>query len=116
MQTNDPRNEEGRLTPETAPTQTNASKATASAQGHQDPGSNQCAPRTSGPHRVGANLIVCFRVGGAPTALQAEWSPRPPTAREWKRVIGRYRAARDAFLLAAFGSRGGTVAVLEVAP
>lgn len=77
---------------------------------------NTLTPLASDWHRVGAGLSVRFSF--KPTALQlgAEWNPRPPTRREWKRVIERYRSARDKFLGVVAGQLGGAIACVEVGP
>lgn len=62
-------------------------------------------------HRVGAGLSVRFSL--ATDRLDAEWLPRAPTKRELKRVIGRYRIARHAFLTTVAGEIGGTVVCIE---
>lgn len=65
-------------------------------------------------HRLGAGLSVRFTLRGE--RIEAEWRPRLPTKREQRRILDRYRAARDAFLAAYGREIGGRVAVLEVAP
>jgi len=63
-------------------------------------------------HRVGAGLSVRFTMTAK--RLDAEWGPRLPTKREMKRVIERYRAARNQFLAAVGARMGGPVICLEV--
>jgi hypothetical protein len=65
-------------------------------------------------HRVGAGLSVrfTFSVG----RLEAEWQPRPPTKREWDRVIDKYRDARNVFMVEVGRQLGGTVLCVEVGP
>lgn len=63
-------------------------------------------------HRVGAGLSVRFSLRGE--MLQAEWRTRPPTKREWRRVMVRYRQARGSFVAAVEKSTGRTATVLEV--
>lgn len=65
-------------------------------------------------HRVGDGLAVrfCLQTGH----FDAEWLPRPPTKRQWRRVLDRYRGARLEFLSAVAGRLGGPVVCLEVAP
>jgi len=63
-------------------------------------------------HRVGAGLSVRFRFDG--DRLDAEWRTRPPTKREWKRVLSAYRRARDAFLCAVGEGIGGVVLCVEL--
>ena len=60
-------------------------------------------------HRVGAGLSVRFEYRGE--RLNAEWQPRLPTKREWKRVLDRYRAARQQFLHRLAESAGPVVCV-----
>ena len=62
-------------------------------------------------HRVGAGLSVRFSLRAE--QLDAEWRTRPPTKREWKRVLERYRAARDAFAAYMAARRGVRIVVLE---
>lgn len=71
------------------------------------------APMCSDWHRVGAGLSVRFSTRG--DRLDAEWRTRPPTKREWKRVMDRYRAGRDQFLAALAKRAELTVAVIEAA-
>lgn len=63
-------------------------------------------------HRVGAGLAVRFTMAGE--RFDAEWKPRPPTRREMRRVIDRYRGARDLFLAHVGQQRGAPVLVLEM--
>ena len=65
-------------------------------------------------HRLGAGLAVRFTYGAG--RFDAEWKPRPPTKREWKRVIDAHRVARHGFLAELGRRRGGTVLCVEVAP
>lgn len=65
-------------------------------------------------HRVGAGLSVRFNFD--PGRLDAEWQPRPPTKREWLRVIDAYRTARHLFLAELGRRMGGAVLCVEVAP
>jgi hypothetical protein len=67
----------------------------------------------SDSHRVGAGLSVRFSFDA--DRLNAEWTPRPPTKREWKRVIDAYRAARHLFLAELGRRMGGAVLCVEVA-
>jgi len=62
--------------------------------------------------RVGAGLSVRFTHRSG--QFEAEWTPRTPTRREMKRIVGRYREHRDAFLVELSGRLGGAVAVVEV--
>lgn len=64
-------------------------------------------------HRVSAGLAVRFTFTA--DCMNAEWTPRPPTKREWKRVINAYRAARHQFLAAVGEKVGGAVLCVEVA-
>lgn len=81
---------------------------------------NPLQPRNPSPllvsdwHRLGAGLSVRFTLRGE--RIEAEWRPRLPTKREQRRILDRYRAARDAFLAAYGREIGGRVAVLEVTP
>ena len=67
---------------------------------------------SSDAHRVGGGFVVRFewRAG----QFGAEWSPRPPTKRELRRVLDRYRSHRDAFIEELARKLGTSVAVLEV--
>ena len=63
-------------------------------------------------HRLGAGLSVRFLRRGE--KFDAEWKPRAPTRREWKRLLERYRAARHQFLDKMSERAGGVVLCLEV--
>ena len=63
-------------------------------------------------HRLGAGIAVRFLLRCE--KLDAEWKPRPPTRREWKRLLERYRAARHQFLDKMAERAGGVVLCLEV--
>jgi hypothetical protein len=63
-------------------------------------------------HRAGAGQSVRFDLRGQ--RLDAEWRPHLLTKREWKRMIERYRIARDEFLCVMAAERFRTVLVLEV--
>lgn len=77
-----------------------------------DGGGGDKRPLHSSLHRVGAGLSVRFAyVDGR---LDATWHPRLPTRREMRRVVDRYRAARDGFLVQIAESTGRSMAVLEV--
>lgn len=54
----------------------------------------------SDSHRVGGGFSVRFEMCARPAglALSVEWAPRPPAPRELRRVLPRYRRARDLFL------------------
>jgi hypothetical protein len=66
---------------------------------------------TSDLHRVGAGLSVRFTF--AAERFDAEWQPRCPTKREWKRVIDACRAARHLFLAELARRMGRPVLVVE---
>jgi hypothetical protein len=65
-------------------------------------------------HRVGSGLSVrfVFASGG----MEAEWQPRPPTKREWTRVIESYRGARNQFMVEVGRHLGLSVLCVEVGP
>ena len=63
-------------------------------------------------HRLGAGLSVRFSIDGE--RFDAEWQPRVPTKREMRRVVARYRAARELFLAAVAQRSGGTVLCVEL--
>lgn len=54
-----------------------------------------------------SGFMVAFQIRHA--ALEAEWSPRLPTAEEFPALLQSYRAARDHFL----GGLGLQVLVIE---
>lgn len=62
-------------------------------------------------HRVGAGFSVRFSLTAG--RFDAEWRPHMPTRRTMKRVLDRYRSARDGFLAEAGRAGGGPVLVLE---
>lgn len=64
-------------------------------------------------HRLGGGVTVRFDLNGG--RLDAEWSPRLPTAREFHRLIERYRAARQVFMESVAATTGGAVIVIEQA-
>lgn len=63
-------------------------------------------------HRLGAGLSVRFRL--ADGQINAEWHPRRPTKREFKRLVDRYREARNLFLTEVGRARGVPVLCLEL--
>ena len=63
-------------------------------------------------HRVGGGFAVRFTLTA--DRIDVEWSPRLPTKREMRRVLPRYRAARDAFVAALAATRGVTALVVEM--
>lgn len=63
-------------------------------------------------HRVGAGLSVRFSHKGD-ERLDAEWTPRVPTKREWKRIMDRYCGARNKFAQFLAKQRGVSVLILE---
>ena len=62
--------------------------------------------------RVGAGLSVRFSLES--NRVNAEWLPRLPTKREFRRVEDRYRKARFQFIEEIARQIGGTVACVEV--
>ncbi|HMM83913.1 hypothetical protein [Azohydromonas sp.] len=68
-------------------------------------------PLRSDWHRMGAGLSVRFELVNG--TFSAEWSPRMPTKREFKRMVDRYRQARNLFI-AQIAARGTSVAVVEL--
>lgn len=63
-------------------------------------------------HRVGAGLSVRFDLSGG--CFDAEWRPRLPTKREWRRILDRYRLARHKFLVPMAADRSGSIVVVEL--
>lgn len=63
-------------------------------------------------HRLGAGLRVQFSMCNG--RFECEWQPRRPTKREWQRLDGPYRAARDIFLRELAQRIGGQVVCVEV--
>ena len=63
-------------------------------------------------HRLGAGLSVRFRLAGG--CINAEWQPRLPTKREFKRLLDAYRAARNLFLANVGQACGASVRCLEL--
>lgn len=61
--------------------------------------------------KVGRGLSVRFTL--IEGAIEAEWRPRHPTPAD-RKVLPRYRAARDRFLSTLAARTGVGVAVLEV--
>ena len=66
-------------------------------------------------HRVSAGLAVRFTFTFTANCMNAEWTPRPPTKNEWKRVLDAYRKARHQFLAAVGEKVGGAVLCVEEA-
>lgn len=64
-------------------------------------------------HRVGAGLSVRFSLTGD-GGMDAEWVPRLPTRREFRRIERAYRTARDKFLQELAERRGATILCLEL--
>ncbi|MBK7261709.1 MAG: hypothetical protein IPI03_07385 [Rubrivivax sp.] len=62
-------------------------------------------------HRVGAGLAVRFAM--AEGRIDAEWRPRQPTRREFRRVLDRYRDARNVFLCELAQRTGEAVMCME---
>ena len=63
-------------------------------------------------YRVGGGLSVRFSLDS--NCVNAEWLPRLPTKREFRRVEDRYRKARFQFIEEIARQIGGTVACVEV--
>lgn len=61
----------------------------------------------TGEYDLPSRFTVMFRIRHA--ALEAEWSPRLPTAEEFPALLQSYRAARDQFL----GGLGLQVLMIE---
>jgi hypothetical protein len=69
-------------------------------------------PLRSDWHRMGAGLSVRFELAGG--AFSAGWSPRVPTRREFRRMVDRYRNARNLFIAHIAARGGASIAVLEM--
>ena len=63
-------------------------------------------------HRVGAGLSVRFTLRAS--HFEAEWRPRKPTKREFKRILNSYRRARYLFLDELARRNGRNVLCLEL--
>ena len=70
------------------------------------------APIVADWRRVGCGLSVRFSLAGE--RLECEWGPRLPTAREFRRVLDRYRVARHELLAEVSRRIGGKVLCVEV--
>lgn len=66
------------------------------------------------PCNCGLGYRVSFTLAGS--RLDATWSPHPPTGRDMRRVMDRYRAARSYFLADVARTTGKTISTLEVLP